>query len=90
VRLKVCGMHVCEVYVCMYNKPYMWGVCMYIKKIQFTNIYWLQIHPKKLHHDNLTKIYIFLLIIHGDRKYNGINVHTTSTIHIIFKFEIIT
>lgn len=71
----MCGMH----------------VCMYIKtKIQFTNIYWLQIHPKKLHHDNLTKIDFFLLIIHGDRKYNGVNVHTISTIHIIFKFEIIT
>jgi hypothetical protein len=52
--------HVCEVHVCMYNKPYMWGVCMYIEtKIQFTNLYWLQIHAKKLHHDNLTNIYIF-------------------------------
>jgi hypothetical protein len=23
--------HVSEVYVCMYNKPYMWGVCLYIR-----------------------------------------------------------
>jgi hypothetical protein len=52
--------HVSEVYVCMYNKPYMWGVCFYIRdKIQFTNLYWLQTHQKKLHHDNLTNIYLF-------------------------------
>jgi hypothetical protein len=32
--------HVCEMYVCKYNKSNIWGVCMYIKmKMQFTNLY---------------------------------------------------
>jgi hypothetical protein len=87
----MCLKNVCGMHVCMYNKTYMWGVCMYIEtKIQFTNLYWLQIHPKKLHHDNLTNIYFFLLIIHGDSKYIGVNVHPISINHIIFKLEIIT
>jgi hypothetical protein len=38
----------------------MWGVRMYIEtNMQFTNIYWLQNHPKKLHQNNLTNIYLF-------------------------------
>ncbi len=78
---------------CMYtyNKPCMRGVCMYIKiKNKFINIYWLQIHPKKLHQDNLTNIYLFIFHNHGGSKYNGINVHPIDINRIIFKFEIIT
>jgi hypothetical protein len=69
----------------------MWGVSMYIEtKMQFTNIYWLQIHPKKLHQNNLTNIYIFFLfIIHGDNRYNGVNVHPIGISHIILPWDLL-
>ncbi len=66
--------------------------CMYVYSNEnaIYKFYWLQIHPKKLHKDILSNIYIFLLIIHGDNRYNGVDVHPIGINHIIFKFEITT
>jgi hypothetical protein len=66
-------MYVKCMYACITNH-----VCMYMEtKMQFTN-----------HQNNPTKKNCFLFTIHGDNRYNGINVHPIGISHIIFKFEI--
>ncbi len=64
--------------------------CMYVYKNEnaIYKFYWLQIHPKKLHQDILSNIYIFILKIHGDKRYNGVKVQPINISHIICKFDI--
>ncbi len=63
--------------------------CMYVYKNE-NAIYKSLLVTNSSKEVAITNIFFFLLIIHGENRYNGVNVHPIGINHIIFKFEITT